>query len=197
MRPGTPAAGLVRLLYHHSSAEVTCVTSRSLAGTPLSEVHPTSGDFPSSGSTRRPMPLMRMSHSLRFRTGCHDDRGKLLSRGIKVVNLSPTTGYQRRSSRKYMVFLTRIISLPPTAFPGCTVRTASARSLWQTPDASLPGATLAAAPLARRAHTVIFDSKTGVSGRQEGQTPRRQPIIPMSATTSTRTSGPATATLLK
>ena len=35
-----PGGELIRLLVHHSTAKVTCATSRKLAGTPLDQIHP-------------------------------------------------------------------------------------------------------------------------------------------------------------
>ena len=37
---GYAGGELIRLLHHHSSAKITCATSRKLAGTPLVSVHP-------------------------------------------------------------------------------------------------------------------------------------------------------------
>ncbi len=37
---GYAGGELIRLLVHHSTAEVTCATSRKLAGTPLDQIHP-------------------------------------------------------------------------------------------------------------------------------------------------------------
>ncbi len=37
---GYAGGELIRLLVHHSIAKVTCATSRSLAGTPLDQIHP-------------------------------------------------------------------------------------------------------------------------------------------------------------
>ena len=84
---GYTGGELVRLLYHHSSAEVTCVTSRSLAGTPLSEVHPHLRGFselrfenPAPDAIDADVAFLAVPH-----TAAMTIAGKLLSRGIKVV----------------------------------------------------------------------------------------------------------------
>ena len=68
------------------------------------------------------------------------------------------------SLKRRTAYPTRIISLRPTASPRSTARPASVQRFVANPGCFPTGATLAAAPLAKYAHTVIYDSKTGVSG---------------------------------
>ena len=137
---GYTGGELVRLLYHHSSAEVTCVTSRSLAGTPLSEIHPHLTGFsdlkfenPAPDAIDADVAFLAVPH-----TAAMTIAGKLLSRGIKVVDLSADYRLPKDVfERVYGVTHTDYFRAP-YGIPDCTGRTASTRSLLQTPGASLP-----------------------------------------------------------
>jgi N-acetyl-gamma-glutamyl-phosphate reductase len=87
---GYAGGELIRLLFHHSAAEVTCATSRKLAGTPVDQVHPHLKGFtelkfenPDTGSIDADVAFLAVPH-----TAAMLHAGKLLSRGIKVVDLS-------------------------------------------------------------------------------------------------------------
>ena len=163
---GYTGGELVRLLYHHSSAEVTCVTSRRLAGTPLSEVHPQLTGFsdlrfenPAPGAIDADVAFLAVPH-----TAAMTIAGKLLSRGIKVVDLSADYRLPKEVFEK-VYGVTHTDYFPaPYGIPELHRKECINAKFVANPGCFPTGATLAAAPLASRAHTVIFDSKTGVSG---------------------------------
>ena len=112
-----PGGELIRLLVHHSTAEVVCATSRKLAGTPLDQVHPHLKGFtdlkfenPETDAIDADVAFLAVPH-----TAAMTYAGKLLSRGIKVVDLSAdyrlAKGCLRKDVRRY----------PHGLFP-CTVR---------------------------------------------------------------------------
>jgi len=163
---GYAGGELVRLLYHHSSAEVTCVTSRSLAGTPLSEVHPHLKGFsdlrfenPAPDAIDADVAFLAVPH-----TAAMTIAGKLLSRGIRVIDLSadyrlPKDVFEKVYGVTHTDYFPAPYGIPELHRKECI----NARFV-ANPGCFPTGATLAAAPLATYAHTVIFDSKTGVSG---------------------------------
>ena len=163
---GYAGGELVRLLYHHSSAEVTCVTSRSLAGTPLSEVHPHLKGFsdlrfenPAPDAIDADVAFLAVPH-----TAAMTIAGKLLSRGIRVIDLSadyrlPKDVFEKVYGVTHTDYFPAPYGIPELHRKECI----DARFV-ANPGCFPTGATLAAAPLATYAHTVIFDSKTGVSG---------------------------------
>ena len=59
---GYAGGELIRLLVHHSAAKVTCATSRTLAGTPLDQIHPHLKGFTDLRS--RTLPSMRLMRTL-------------------------------------------------------------------------------------------------------------------------------------
>ena len=87
---GYAGGELIRLLVHHSTAKVTCATSRKLAGTPLDQIHPHLKGFtdlqfenPDIDAIDVDVAFLAVPH-----TAAMTYAGKLLSRGIKVVDLS-------------------------------------------------------------------------------------------------------------
>jgi N-acetyl-gamma-glutamyl-phosphate reductase len=163
---GYAGGELVRLLYHHSSAEVTCATSRKLAGTPLVSVHPHLKGFtdlafenPDTDAIDADVAFLAVPH-----TAAMSYTGKLLSRGIRVVDLSADYRLKKEVYEKeYGVAHTDYFPAP-YGIPELHRREVVNAKFVANPGCFPTGATLAAAPLARLAHTVIFDSKTGVSG---------------------------------
>ena len=87
---GYAGGELVRLLVHHSSAEVVCATSRKLAGTPLDQIHPHLKGF--TNLTFENLTPDAIDADVAFlavpHTAAMSIAGKLLSRGIRVVDLS-------------------------------------------------------------------------------------------------------------
>ncbi len=163
---GYAGGELVRLLYHHSSAEVTCVTSRRLAGTSLDQIHPHLKGFsdlkfenPSPDSIDADVAFLAVPH-----TAAMAIAGKLLSRGIKVVDLSADYRLPKDIFEK-VYGVTHTDYFPaPYGIPELHRKECINAKFVANPGCFPTGATLAAAPLACSAHTVIFDSKTGVSG---------------------------------
>ncbi|MFY9750318.1 MAG: N-acetyl-gamma-glutamyl-phosphate reductase [Methanoregula sp.] len=163
---GYAGGELVRLLYHHSSAEVTCVTSRSLAGTPLSEVHPHLKGFsdlrfenPAPDAIDADVAFLAVPH-----TAAMTIAGKLLSRGTRVIDLSADYRLPKDVFEK-VYGVTHTDYFPaPYGIPELHRKDCVNAKFVANPGCFPTGATLAAAPLAKYAHTVIFDSKTGVSG---------------------------------
>ena len=163
---GYAGGELVRLLYHHSTAKVSLVTSRSLAGTPLDAVHPQLKGFtdlkfenPAPDAIDVDVAFLAVPH-----TAAMTIAGKLLSRGIKVVDLSadyrlPKDVFEKVYGVPHTDYFTAPYGIPEIHRKECV----NAKFV-ANPGCFPTGATLAAAPLAKYAQTVIFDSKTGVSG---------------------------------
>lgn len=163
---GYTGGELVRLLLHHSSAVVTCATSRKQESQPIETVHPHLKGFtdltftnPTIDDIDADFAFLAVPH-----TAAMEYVGKLLERGIRTVDLSadyrlPKSVYEEVYEVRHTNYFEAPYGLPElhreeiygvdfVANPGCFPT----------------GATLAAAPLANRAHTIIYDSKTGVSG---------------------------------
>jgi N-acetyl-gamma-glutamyl-phosphate reductase len=163
---GYAGGELIRLLVHHSTAEVTCATSRKLAGTPLDQIHPHLKGFtdlkfenPGTDAIDADVAFLAVPH-----TAAMTYAGKLLSRGIKVVDLSadyrlPKEVYEKVYGVTHTDFFPAPYGIPELHRKECI----NAKFV-ANPGCFPTGATLAAAPLAKYAHTVVFDSKTGVSG---------------------------------
>ena len=87
---GYAGGELIRLLVHHSAAKVICATSRTLAGTPLDQIHPHLKGFTNlkfenltPDAIDADVAFLAVPH-----TAAMSIAGKLLLRGIKVVDLS-------------------------------------------------------------------------------------------------------------
>ena len=163
---GYAGGELVRLLYHHSSAEVVCVTSRSLTGTPLDEVHPQLKGFshlkfenPAPDAIDVDVAFLAVPH-----TAAMTIAGKLLSRGIRVVDLSADYRLPKEVFEKVYEVPHTDYFKAPYGIPELHRKECTNAKFISNPGCFPTGATLAAAPLAGFAHTIIFDSKTGVSG---------------------------------
>lgn len=163
---GYAGGDLIRLLLTHSKARVTCATSRKEAGKPVASVHPQFKGLldleftnPSPGDLEADLAFLAVPH-----TAAMAYARPLLSRGIRVIDLSADYRLPKEIFEKvYGVPHTDYFAAPygiPELHRG-TYRNAEFVS---NPGCFPTGATLAAAPLARHAHTVIYDSKTGVSG---------------------------------
>ena len=163
---GYAGGELIRLLHHHSAAEVTCATSRKLAGTPLTRIHPHLKGFtdleftnPETEAIDADVVFLAVPH-----TAAMTYAGKLVSRGIKVIDLSADYRLPKDVYEKvYGVTHTDFFDMP-YGIPEIHRKEIVNASCVANPGCFPTGATLAAAPLAKHARTVIFDSKTGVSG---------------------------------
>jgi len=163
---GYAGGELIRLLVHHSAAKVTCATSRTLAGTPLDQIHPHLRGFtdlrfenPAIDEIDADVAFLAVPH-----TAAMTYAGKLLSRGIKVVDLSadyrlPKEVFEKVYGVPHTDFFPAPYGIPELHRKDCI----NAKFV-ANPGCFPTGATLAAAPLAKYAHTVVFDSKSGVSG---------------------------------
>jgi len=168
---GYTGGDLVRLLLSHSKAEVTCVTSRKEEGKSLSSVHPNlkglcglSFTNPDVSDIDADFVFLAVPH-----TAAMNYAGNLKERGIKCVDLSadyrlPKDVYENT----YGVSHTAYFKAP---YGLCELHRDEIKGadFVANPGCFPTGATLAAAPLAEFAHTIIYDSKTGVSGA--GTTP--------------------------
>jgi len=163
---GYTGSELIRLLLNHSSAEVVCATSRKLAGVSLDTVHPqlkrlTDLKFenPEVNDIDADFAFLAVPHTAAMKYA-----KQLLLKGIKTVDLSadyrlPKDVYEAVYGVAHEAYFAAPYGLPELHRD--EVRNAA---FVANPGCFPTGATLAAAPLAPYAHTIIFDSKTGVSG---------------------------------
>lgn len=163
---GYTGGELMRLLLSHSRAEVTCVTSRSMAGKKVADVHPHLRGFldlaftnPKAEDIDADVAFLAVPH-----TAAMAYARPLLDRGIRVVDLSADYRLAREVyERVYGVTHTDYFPAP-YGIPEIHRDECRNAHFIANPGCFPTGATLAAAPLAALAHTIIFDSKTGVSG---------------------------------
>ncbi len=163
---GYAGGDLIRLLLAHPSAEVTCATSRKLAGKPVDSVHPHLKGFtrlcfenPSIETLDADLAFLAVPH-----TAAMTYAGPLLERGIRVVDLSadyrlPKDIFEKVYGVEHTDYFEAPYGLPELHRDQC-----KGVDFISNPGCFPTGATLAAAPLAPFAHTIIYDSKTGVSG---------------------------------
>jgi N-acetyl-gamma-glutamyl-phosphate reductase len=163
---GYAGGELVRLLVHHSIAKVTCATSRSLAGTPLDQIHPHLKGFtdlkfenPNIDAIDADVAFLAVPH-----TAAMTYAGRLLSRGIKVVDLSADYRLPKEIYEKVYGVIHSDYFKAPYGLPELHRADCINAKFVANPGCFPTGAALAAAPLAKHAYTVIFDSKSGVSG---------------------------------
>ncbi len=163
---GYTGGELFRLLNAHSRAEVVCATSRQLAGKPVTTRHPHLTGFtnlnfsnPEISSLDVDVAFLAVPH-----TAAMAYAPDLIERGIKVIDLSADYRLKKEVFEK-------VYGVPHTAyFPApyglCEFHREEVKGadFVSNPGCFPTGATLAAAPLARFAHTIIYDSKSGVSG---------------------------------
>jgi N-acetyl-gamma-glutamyl-phosphate reductase len=143
-----------------------CATSRKLDGTPVDRVHPHLKGFThlrfrnlDADTIEADFAFLAVPH-----TAAMQYAPRLIERGIMTLDLSadyrlPLDIYEKTYGVKHTAYFPAPYGLPElhrdeirgvkfVACPGCFPT----------------GATLAAAPLAKIAHAIVFDSKTGVSG---------------------------------
>lgn len=163
---GYAGGELIRLLAYHSKAEVVCATSRKLAGTPLDQVHPHLKGFtdlvftnPETDAIDVDVAFLAVPH-----TAAMTYAGKLLSRGIKVVDLSADYRLPKEIFEKVYGVPHTDYFAAPYGIPELHRKDCINAKFVSNPGCFPTGATLSAAPLAKYAHTIIYDSKTGVSG---------------------------------
>ena len=163
---GYTGGDLIRLLLAHSHAEVTCATSRKLSGKPIDIVHPHLKGFtslcfenPSLDELDVDFVFLAVPH-----TAAMTYVRPLLEKGIKIVDLSADYRLPKKIFEEvYGVPHTDYMEVP-YGLPELHRAECRGSKFVSNPGCFPTGASLAAAPLAPYAHTIIFDSKTGVSG---------------------------------
>jgi N-acetyl-gamma-glutamyl-phosphate reductase len=163
---GYTGGDLIRLLLTHPKAQVTCATSRKLAGKPVVSDQPhlkglTDLVFtnPDVDAIDADLAFLAVPHTVAMQYA-----GRLLQRGIRVVDLSADYRLPKDVYEKvYGVTHTDYFEMPYGLCELHREEVRGARAV-ANPGCFPTGATLAAAPLAKHAKAVIFDSKTGVSG---------------------------------
>ncbi|MDD5419826.1 MAG: N-acetyl-gamma-glutamyl-phosphate reductase [Methanomicrobiaceae archaeon] len=163
---GYTGSELIRLLLTHSSAEVVCATSRKQGGTPVAAAHPQlrgltdlTFENPDVGRIDADFAFLAVPHTAAMKYA-----GGLLERGIRTVDLSadyrlPKDVYESVYGVTHEAYFAAPYGLPELHRD--EIRNAA---FVANPGCFPTGAALAAAPLARYAHTIVFDSKTGVTG---------------------------------
>jgi len=163
---GYAGGELIRLLASHSSAEVTVVSSRRHDGTPLTSVHPHLAGFsdlaftnPEVGAIDADFVFLAVPH-----TAAMEYVRPLLERDIRVVDLSADYRLPKAVFEEVYGVEHSDWFAAPYGIPELHREKIVDRRFVSNPGCFPTGATLAAAPLADLATTVIYDSKSGVSG---------------------------------
>ena len=191
---GYAGGDIIRLLLSHPRAEVTCATSRKFEGTPLDSVHPhlkgyTDLNFenPFLDSLDIDVAFLSVPH-----TAAMTYARPLLDRGIKIVDLSADYRLPKETFEKvYGVAHTDYFEAP-YGIPELHRDEYRSAAFVSNPGCFPTGATLAAAPLIPYAHTVIYDSKTGVSGAGDNPSETTHyPNVADNITTNGRSPAPA------
>ncbi|MCK9307126.1 MAG: N-acetyl-gamma-glutamyl-phosphate reductase, partial [Methanoculleus sp.] len=163
---GYTGGELMRLLLHHSSADVVAATSRKLDGVSVASVHPhlqglTDLVFRNTeaGDIDADFAFLAVPHTAAMKVA-----GTLVERGIKTVDLSADYRLSKDVYEKTYGVSHEAYFKAPYGLPELHRDEVRGASFVANPGCFPTGATLAAAPLASHAHTIIFDSKTGVSG---------------------------------
>jgi len=163
---GYTGGELIRLLLGHPEAEVVCATSRKLAGMPIESHHPHLKGFtdlvfenPEIDAIDADFAFLAVPH-----TAAMKYVRPLLEKGIRVVDLSADYRLPKDVFEKvYGVAHTDYFEAP-YGIPELHRDSYGKVDFISNPGCFPTGATLAAAPLAKFARTIIYDSKTGVSG---------------------------------
>jgi N-acetyl-gamma-glutamyl-phosphate reductase len=163
---GYTGGDLIRLLLTHSKADIVCATSRKLAGTPVTKDHlhlkkliDIEYTSPDVQDIDADFAFLAVPH-----TAAMEYAGILKERGIRAVDLSadyrlPKDIYEKTYGVKHTAYFHAPYGLPELHRE--EIRNAA---FVANPGCFPTGATLAAAPVAKLAKTVIYDSKSGVSG---------------------------------
>ena len=163
---GYTGGELMRLLINHPSADVVTATSRKLDGTPVASVHPhlrglTDLVFQNAGAgdIDADFAFLAVPH-----TAAMSIAGTLVERGIRTVDLSADYRLAKDIYEKTYGVRHKNYFEAPYGLPELHRDEVRGASFVANPGCFPTGATLAAAPLARFAHTIIYDAKTGVTG---------------------------------
>ncbi len=157
---------LMRLLLNHPSAEVVAATSRKLDGAPVTSVHPhlqglTDLVFQNveAGDIDADFAFLAVPHTVAMKVA-----GALVERGIRTVDLSADYRLTRDTYEKIYGVRHEAYFEAPYGLPELHRDAIRGAHFVANPGCFPTGATLAAAPLAKSAHTIIYDAKTGATG---------------------------------
>ena len=163
---GYTGGELIRLLLSHQHAEINAATSRSLAGKNITSQHPhltglTDLRFtnPDISAIDCDIAFLAVPH-----TQAMEYVNPLLEQGIKVIDLSADYRLPKEVYEDTYGVLHTAYHKAPYGLCELHRNEIKGASLIANPGCFPTGATLAAAPLAKEASLVIYDSKTGVSG---------------------------------
>ncbi len=163
---GFTGGELIRLLAGHSEGDVVCATSRKLAGTAVARANPYLRGFtdleytnPDVGDIDADVAFLAVPH-----TAAMQYAGSLMEQGVRTIDLSADYRLPKDIYEKvYGVEHTNYHKVP-YGLPELHRKDIPGSLFVSNPGCFPTGATLAAAPLAKRARTIIYDSKSGVSG---------------------------------
>lgn len=163
---GYTGGDLIRLLLTHKDADVVAATSRKEDGKPVWKIHPNLKGLCDIGFTNpknedidADFVFLAVPH-----TAAMNYAAGLRERGIKTVDLSADYRLPQKIYEDTYDVAHKAYFKAPYGLPEIHRREIENSGFVANPGCFPTGATLAAAPLAKRAKTVIFDSKTGVSG---------------------------------
>lgn len=163
---GYAGGDLIRLLLAHKDANIVCATSRKLCGTKVEDDHIHLKNLinleytnPDVDNIDCDFAFLSVPHTAGMLYA-----GKLKERGIKTVDFSadyrlPQDIYEKTYGVKHTDYFEA-----PYGIPELHRSQIKNASFVANPGCFPTGATLAAAPVAKYAHTIIYDSKSGVSG---------------------------------
>lgn len=163
---GFTGGELIRLLAGHSEGDVVCATSRKLAGTAVAATHPYLRGFtdleytnPDVGDIDADVAFLAVPH-----TAAMQYAGSLMEQGIRTIDLSADYRLPKEIYEKVYGVEHTDYHVVPYGLPELHRNEIPGALFVANPGCFPTGATLAAAPLAKRARTIIYDSKSGVSG---------------------------------
>lgn len=163
---GYTGGDLIRLLLTHSDADVVAATSRKEEGHSVWKTHPNLKGLcelefsnPRTEDIDADFVFLAVPH-----TAAMNYAGDLKERGIKAVDLSADYRLPREIYEKTYNVEHKAYFQAPYGLPEIHRKEIISTDFVANPGCFPTGATLAAAPLAEKANTIIFDSKTGVSG---------------------------------
>ncbi|MBQ4596826.1 MAG: N-acetyl-gamma-glutamyl-phosphate reductase [Methanocorpusculum sp.] len=163
---GYAGGDLIRLLLTHKEANIVCATSRKLAGTPVTKDHIHLKNLidieytnPDVNDIDADFAFLAVPH-----TAAMQYAGQLNERGIKTVDFSadyrlPLDVYEKTYGVTHTAYFKA-----PYGLPELHREEIAKADFVANPGCFPTGATLAAAPMAKFAETIIYDSKSGVSG---------------------------------
>ena len=163
---GYAGGDLIRLLLTHKEANIVCATSRKLAGTPVTKDHIHLKNLidieytnPDVNDIDADFAFLAVPH-----TAAMQYAGQLKERGIKTVDFSadyrlPLDVYEKTYGVTHTAYFKA-----PYGLPELHREEIAKADFVANPGCFPTGATLAAAPMAQFAETIIYDSKSGVSG---------------------------------